>query len=188
MGFADEVWWSRLAQPTLQVWTDPTQPTRWLEKTRPATDTDPKALACYGLLMRRFTTVEPVEQMWLRFVTGRPVSVLTIAFLEGCCDQVEAAGQRALLLVWDNASWHISRLVREWVRAHNRHVKQTGQGVRLLITQLPIKSPGLNPIEPKWVQGKRRIAEPERILSAEETMQRICAAFDYSRTARLIMH
>src|SRR5262245_44352859 len=29
-------------------------------------------------------------------------------------------GKKTLLIVWDNASWHISREVRQWVRAHNR--------------------------------------------------------------------
>ena len=51
-------------------------------------------------------------------------------------------------LIWDNASWHVSHEVRTWIRAHNRAVKQTGQGVRLVPCLLPIKSPWLNPIEP----------------------------------------
>ena len=49
-----------------------------------------------------------------------------------------------MLLVWDNASWHDSQIVRTWLRAHNRQVKQTGQGVRLLACYLPVKSPWLN--------------------------------------------
>jgi transposase len=178
LGFEDETWWSRLAHPTMHVWSDPVQPTRWIEKTRPANDLDPKALACYGLLVRWVTLIEPVEQLWLRFVLGRPVSALTIQFLEWCCEKVAAAGKRALLLVWDNASWHISQAVREWLRTHNQQVKQSGQGVRLVITQLPTKSPWLNPIEPKWLHGKRRIAEPEHTLTAHEIMQRVCATFD----------
>jgi hypothetical protein len=70
------------------------------------------------------------EALWLRFVDGRPVSVVTIDFLCWCAQQ--AQGLRAVLLVWDNASWHDSRSGRTWLRAHNRQVKQTGQGVRLL--------------------------------------------------------
>ena len=69
LGFADEVWWSRLAQPQLHSWAD--QPLRLIEQTVAKADPDPKALACYGLLLRR---VGHAEAVWLRFVTGRPVS------------------------------------------------------------------------------------------------------------------
>jgi hypothetical protein len=49
-------------------------------------DEDPKALACYGLLVRlREADGRASEQMWLRFVDGRPVSKLTTQFLDWCC-------------------------------------------------------------------------------------------------------
>jgi hypothetical protein len=56
-------------------------------------------------------------------------------------------------------------------------VKQTGQGVRILACRLPSKSPWLNPIEPKWVHGKRAIVEPDRVLSAHEVMERVYAYY-----------
>jgi len=115
--------------------------------------------------------------MWLRFVDGRPVSAVTVAFLAWCAQQAQAQGKRAVLLVWDNASWHLSQSVRSWLRAHNRQVKQTGQGVRLLPCFLPIKSPWLNPIEPKWLHSKKRVVEPARLLSAAELAERVCASF-----------
>lgn len=73
-------------------------------------------------------------------------------------------GKRVFILVWDNARWHSSRTVQDWIRQHNREVNQTRQGVRIFVCPLPTKSPWLNPIEPKWVHGKRRIVEPERVL------------------------
>ena len=79
-----------------------------------------------------------------------------------------------MALIWDNASWHISREVRDWVRRHNREVKRTGRGCRLLICRLPSRSPWLNPIEPKWVHGKRAVVEPARKLTAAELKQRLC--------------
>jgi len=82
-----------------------------------------------------------------------------------------------VLLVWDNASWHVSQLVRTWLRPHNRQVKETGQGVRLLPCYLPIKSPWLNPIEPTWLHSKKRVVEPARLLSAAELAERVCASF-----------
>ena len=108
----------------------------------------------------------------------RPVSARTIEFLAWCCRKLAAAGKEALLLVWDNASWHGSRAVRQWIRAHNRQVKASGQGVRILPCYLPSKSPWLNPIEAKWAHGKRRVVEPARLLTAAELRTRVCAAFD----------
>jgi hypothetical protein len=112
---------------------------RLIEQVRPADAPDPKALACYGLLVRR-ATGDP-DQVWLRFVDGRPVSALPTEFLGWSCGRLERSGVPVLLLVWDNASWHISRQVREWVRDHNRQVKRDGHGVRILVCQLPIESP-----------------------------------------------
>jgi len=129
----------------------------------PTADPDPKALACYGVVLRQ---VGEAERVWLRFVTGRPVSVITEQFLGWCCTRLTAAGVRVWVLIWDNASWHVSKRVRAWIRLHNRTVKRGGQGVRIVVCYLPVKSPWLNPIEPKWVHSKRAIVEPARLLSA----------------------
>ena len=176
LGFADEVWFSRLARPALHAWSEPEQPLRLVEQTLPKGDPDPKALACYGLLVRR-ATGDP-DQVWLRFVDGRQVSALTTEFLGWSCGKLERRGVPVLLLVWDNASWHLSRQVRAWVRDHNRRVKRDGQGVRIVVCQLPIKSPWLNPIEPKWIHTKRKVVEPAGLLTARELEQRVCAALD----------
>jgi transposase len=173
------VWWSRLARPALHSWAEADQPLRLVEQTVAKDDPDPKALACYGLLVRSAApTGGWEEQAWLRFVAGRPVSARTSEFLGWCCTQLQTAGKAALLLVWDNASWHVSQAVRQWIRAHNRQVKATGRGVRIVNCYLPIKSPWLNPIEPKWAHGKRRVVEPARLLPATELRARVCAAFD----------
>jgi hypothetical protein len=166
------VWWSRLAQPQLHSWAPTDQPLRLVEQTVAKADPDPKALACYGLLVRRASQDEAV---WLRFVAGRPVSAITLQFLDWCCPQLEALGVPVWALIWDNASWHVSKAVRAWIRAHNRQVKQQGHGVRILVCYLPVKSPWLNPIEPKWVHSKRAIVEPTRLLSAQEVADRVCA-------------
>ena len=175
LGFADEVWWSRLAQPHLHAWAEEDRPLRLVEQTVTKADPDPQSV---GLLwpawLRRAGQDEAV---WLRFVTGRPVSAITIQFLEWCCPKLAALGVPVWALIWDNASWHVSKskAVRAWIRAHNRQVKQQGQGVRILVCYLPVKSPWLNPIEPKWVHSKRAIVEPTRLLSAQEVADRVCA-------------
>lgn len=186
MGFEDESWWSRFAQPNLHAWAAAEQPLRLVELARTKDDPERKALACYGLLVRWGTPeTEPQEQMWLRFVDGRPVSAITTQFLDWCCSKVAALGKRVLALVWDNATWHISQAVRSWIQEHNRQVKAAGQGVRILVCPLPVKSPWLNPIEPKWLHGKRRVVEPERILSAQELADRVCATFDCAHEEHL---
>jgi transposase len=172
VGYADETWWSRVARPTLHAWTAEA-PLRVVEPTVARRDPDPKALACYGLLLRPGSTAS--EEVWLRFVDGRPVSAVTEQFLAWCCERL-ATATTTLLVVWDNASWHVSQQVRAWLRAHNQRVHREG-GVRLVPCWLPTKSPWLNPIEPKWVHGKRRIVEPARLLTAAELEERVCAAF-----------
>jgi hypothetical protein len=145
---------------------------------RPQGDPDPQALCCYGLFRA------DTGQMLLRFVDGRPVSQVTNDYLAWVCARLAAEGKRALLLVWDNASWHISKLVRSWIKEHNRQARRTG-GVRIVVCQLPSKSPWLNPIEPRWVHGKRAIVEPERLLSAEEVEARACDYYGCEQVERL---
>jgi transposase len=185
LGFEDETWWSRLAQPSMQAWRPEGQPLRLVEQQAPKGDSDPKALACYGLLLSGMS--EAKEEIWLRFVDGRPISCLTTQFLTWCCARLEAAGKKALLLIWDNASWHTSRKVRGWLREHNARVKHTGQGVRIVCCYLPTKSPWLNPIEPHWLHGKRRVAEAARRLSADELAERICASFGCAHEEHLFI-
>jgi transposase len=173
------VWWSRLAPPALHAWAEPGHPLRLVQQTVAKADPDPKALACYGLLVRWWAAGAAGprhEEAWLRFVDGRPVSPATTRFLAWCCEKLAAAGKTALLLVWDNAAWHVSKDVRQWIGAHNRHVRAAGRGVRIVPCPLPIKSPWLNPIEPKWVHGKRRVVEPARLLTPHELAERVCAA------------
>ncbi len=141
-----------------------------MERTVAPDDPDPKALACYGLYL------PAVNDILLRFVDGRPVSALTTQVLGWWCDELMTRGKTALLLVWDNAGWHISHEVRAWLLAHNRETKRTGRGVRIVSCLLPSKSPWLNPIEPKWVHGKRRVADANRLLTAHEIAERACAA------------
>jgi DDE superfamily endonuclease len=120
-----------------------------------------------------------------RFVAHRPVSGSTTRFLAWCCAQAAARGKTALLLIWDNASWHISKEGRTWVQVHNRQVQATGRGVRLLVCPLPTKSPWLNPIEPKWVHGKRAVVEPDRLLPMSELEERVCAYYDCEQLPHL---
>jgi hypothetical protein len=178
LGFQDEVWWSRLARPSLQTWTEEADRLRLVEQAVANDDPDPKAVACYGLLLRADPADEqPVDEMWLRFVDGRPVSAVTIDYLAWCCRKLHAAGKEALLLIWDNAPWHVSHQVRDWIRDHNRQVKQHRADVRIIACYLPSKSPWLNAIEATWVHGKRRVVEADGLLTIHELADRVCDAY-----------
>lgn len=61
-------------------------------------DPDPKALSRYGLLRT------DLDQVWPRFVEGRPVSAVTTEFLAWGCERLRAEGKKAWLLAWNNAS------------------------------------------------------------------------------------
>jgi hypothetical protein len=167
LGYQDETWWSRLAHPAMHAWTTAGRPLRLVEQAVPKANADPKALSCYGLLRA------DTGRMMVRFVAGRPVSQVTEDYLAWVCERLGAEGKKALLLVWDNAAWHVSKRVRAWIRTHNRTAKAEG-GVRIVACFLPVKSPWLNPIEPKWAHGKKAVVEPDRLLAANEVRTRVC--------------
>jgi hypothetical protein len=91
--------------------------------------------------------------------------------------KLEEIGKKVVVLIWDNASWHVSREVRRWLGKHNRRVKESGRGVRIVSCLLPKQSPWLNAIEPKWVHGKRKVVEFDGLLGAYELADRVCGAF-----------
>ncbi len=186
LGFEDEVWWSRVAPPRLHSWAEAEAPLRLQELTPSKEDREPKALACSGVLLRRPGCPTLPERMLLRFVDGRPVSAVTLDFLQWSCQALARQRVKVWALIWDNASWHISRAVRTWLREHNRQVKRTGKGVRILVCYVPSKSPWLNPIEPKWMHGKRAIVEPARLLSGGELADRVCAHFGCAHEPHLM--
>ncbi len=70
--------------------------------------------------------------------------------------------------------------MRRWLGRHNRRVKKSGAeaGVRIVSCLLPKQSPWLNAIEPKWVHGKRKVAEFDGVLGSYELADRVCGAFD----------
>ena len=172
-GFLDECWWSRVALPTLSSWAQEGKPLRLLQRSVAKDDPEPKAISCYGLYLPQ------LDETWLRFVDGRPVSSITTQFLSWCCEKLEALGKKVLLLIWDNASWHVSKELRRWLGKHNRRVKESGgeAGVRIVSCLLPKQSPWLNAIEPKWVHAKRKVVEPEGVLGAYELAERVRGVF-----------
>jgi transposase len=169
LGFEDEVWWSRIAQPGVRIWTDgPPAKVQLLQSDR--NDPDPDAICCYGFLRN------DTHKVKLRFVDGRPLANITIQFLEWLCWEVDRERKKVLIVVWDDASWHTAGVVPDWARDYNRVAKRKGM-VRLVICELPVASPWLNNIEPCWKHAKKAIMEPDRKLTAEEITGRVCDHF-----------
>jgi hypothetical protein len=55
-------------------------------------------------------------------------------------------GKRFIVLFWDKASWHTSKRTRHWIREYNSRAKRENLA-RLIVCQLPTRSPWLMPLE-----------------------------------------
>ena len=136
----------------------------------PAADEPDQAIACFGAVSQL------TQERWLYFAEGQPNSDRTILFLNALLTFAAAKAKRMLVIIWDRASWHKSKQIKQWIWQHNRQVRQEG-GVRLLTCLLPSKSPWLNPMEPIWLHAKRKVAEPEGDLSVNVLKHRLCSVF-----------
>ena len=76
---------------------------------------------------------------------------------------------------------------RPVVRNVSISVKRGEAVVRILSCFLPVKSPWLNPIEPHWVHAKRKVVEPDRLLSAHELETRLGDYFGCEPEPHLII-
>lgn len=168
LGFPDECWWTRPAQPNLSSGTGG-DPLRLGANARDPKGGGPEAVACYGV--RRADT----GGMMPRFCDGRPVRATTGDFRGWVCRERAAEGKKVFVLVWDNAAWHVGTRVRAWVERHNRRVRRAKAGCRIRVCGLPVKAPWRNPIEPTGMHGKRTVAEPDRTVSADELRERVTA-------------
>lgn len=136
----------------------------------PKRDERDKALACFGAVRH------DNEAVLLYFSDGQPNSLQMWLFIIALLGIARQEGKRVLVIIWDNASWHKSSDIRAWLRAYNRAAKAAGEP-RLLSHLLPVKSPWLNPIEPRWVHAKRAVCEPDGELTAPILRNRLCSHF-----------
>jgi len=166
----DECWFSRFAQPRLKAWAEEGEALGLWERSPEQDESEPQALACYGAVR------DDSGQVYLYFCGGQPNSEHSMVMLRWLVEIARREGKRVVVVIWDQASWHKSKAVAKWVREHNRRAKQEGD-VRLLVWRLPTKSPWLNSMEPRWMQAKKAVAEPDGRLSATELKRRLCAHF-----------
>jgi transposase len=169
LGFIDEVGWSRLQRPRMHAWTDGT-PLKIRVLKEDNSDPDPIAICCYGMLRH------DTKKVMLRFAENRPLSDNTAQFLAWLCEVLLEEGKKRLIIIWDDASWHASKMVLHWFGVHNRQVRQEG-GLEVIHFELPAGSPWLNDIEHYYRHAKKMIIEPDRKLTAQETVERVCQHF-----------
>lgn len=166
----DECWFSRFAQPQAHAWAAPEHALHLVQRDPKRGERD-SALACFGAV--RHDTADVL----LSFCAGQPNSLQTWCFIIGLLAEARKANKKVLVVIWDNASWHKSADIRQWTRAYNQAAKLVGEP-RLLTCLRPVKSPWLNPIEPRWVHAKRAVCEPDGELSALELRRRLCQHFE----------
>jgi transposase len=169
LGFVDEVWWSRLYRPRMSAWTAG-PPLKLHVLAADEDDPDPVAICCYGI--RRHDN----KKVLLRFAEDRPTGDHTIQFLQWVTEVLVKEEKKKLIVIWDNASWHVGEMVFDWMKEHNARTNEEG-GVEVDHCELPIASPWLNNIEPCFQHAKRAIVEPDRKLTAKEIMSRTCEHF-----------
>lgn len=166
----DECWFSRFAQPQAHAWAGPDEQLRLHQREAKRGEVD-KALACFGAVR------QDRDEVMLYFSDGQPNSLQQWMFIVGLLAVARAESKRVVVIIWDNASWHKSKDIRAWIQAYNRAAKADGQP-RLLTHLLPVKSPWLNPIEPRWVHAKRGVLESKENLAAAELRRRLCVHFN----------
>lgn len=81
--------------------------------------------------------------------------------LTGTIRRYATHGHRFLVIVWDNAPWHLARRLHRLLARYNRHAKRHGR-MRVLLFALPIKAPWLMPLEAVFGQTKRAVGPRER--------------------------
>jgi transposase len=170
----DECWFSRFAQPHLKAWGH-----MRLEQRMVLPRTPDKALSYYGVKR------QDTGQVYLYPCWQRPNSDETIQFLHWITLAATTLHKQVVIIVWDNASWHVGRKVKRWIRSYNHTTKGSGKA-RLLVWALPKRSPWLNPIEPHWMHAKKRVCEPSlQDLSKHQLQRRVFHALNAKFIAAL---
>jgi len=94
------------------------------------------------------------------------------AQLEKLLTHYQALGKRLLVVIWDNASWHTGKELRRWYGAYNRAAKREGK-IRLLLVQLPSRSPWLNPLEAIFSHAKRRLLGRNQVVDNDVLQEQV---------------
>jgi transposase len=112
---------------------------------------------------------DETQEAFLRWAEGQPNSEVTVQFLEALMAYWTKKGKRFIVLFWDKASWHTSKRTQNWIRAYNRRAKRKGL-TRLIVCQLPTRSPWLMPLEPIFGWTKHQVLG-DRLFETVDELQ-----------------
>lgn len=99
----------------------------------------------------------------LTHVCDKQNSDETIKFLEHIKQFYQDKGE--VLVIWDNASWHKSNKVKEWLVKNPNIIK---------LANFPPYSPQLNPQEHVWKEVRRELSEIIHDYTFRQVVDRAC--------------
>lgn len=92
----------------------------------------------------------------------------TTAYLSERLLAHERMGHTTLVLIWDQAPWHVSKYVRNWIREHNGLVRREGRGTRLITVCQPKRAFWLNYVEPIIMHSKSKVLPCRQFETPEQ--------------------
>lgn len=122
---------------------------------------------------------ENVVQIW-ECKSESFTSEQTIRFLKWLLPGL--AHRKRVYLVWDNAKWHVSTRVTDWLVRYNRRAKKQNMP-DVGVLQLPVKAPWLNPIEAVWRAMRRNTLHAVNFQTKKQVIGAIMTYFE-SRNQR----
>jgi transposase len=122
------------------------------------------------------------QEAFLRWSTGQPDSEETVQFLEALMIHCTQNGLRFIVLIWDKAPWHTSKRTQGWIRAYNRRAKEEAR-TRLIVCQLPTRSPWLMPLEPIFGWTKHQVLGG-RLFETVAQLQAAVESYFHQRVAQ----
>ena len=122
------------------------------------------------------------QEAFLRWATGQPDSEETVGFLEALMAHCTQNGLRFIVLIWDKAPWHTSKRTQGWIRAYNRRAKEEDR-TRLIVSQLPTRSPWLMPLEPIFGWTKHQVLGG-RLFQTVGQLQAAVESYFHQRVAQ----
>lgn len=112
------------------------------------------------------------QRVWVDYA-AHTNSVETLTRLMARVTHHQRLGHTRLVVVWDQASWHVSRTVRQTIREHNLGVNRARTGVKIVPVVFPVHAFWLNPVEALIGFTKRTALPCRQFESLEEQLAAI---------------
>jgi transposase len=179
---------ARAARDGTVIWLDQSWFSRWPYRFRAWAAKDARLRVAQRWSEKVDTTAlyaaldDESQEAFLRWSTGQPDSEETVDFLEALMVHCTQNGLRFIVLIWDKASWHTSKRTQGWIRAYNRRAKEEAR-TRLIVCQLPTRSPWLMPLEPIFGWTKHQVLGG-RLFQTVAQLQAAVESYFHQRVAQ----